>query len=151
MHHPVTPPITSWVATLYFSADGPDSCPNSLRHHGCFLVNSARSSASNFPSKFPWPDPRTPARKVSALPYPGAIEAPWGGRNPASDSACNQQYFTLSDKVPSEDTTLVQWNCPGTIFRVICSVCCIQTQDFFLECQHLFHSTPPSCIKRLCL
>lgn len=53
VHHPVTPPINSWVATLYFSAEGPDSCPNSLRHHGCFLANSARSSDSKFPSKFP--------------------------------------------------------------------------------------------------
>lgn len=52
-YHPVTPPISSWVATLYFSAEGPDSCPNSLRHHGCFLANSARSSDSKFPSKFP--------------------------------------------------------------------------------------------------
>ena len=52
-YHPVTPPMNSWVATLYFSAEGPDSCPNSLRHHGCFLANSARSSDSKFPSKFP--------------------------------------------------------------------------------------------------
>ena len=53
-YHPVTPPINSWVATLYFSAEGPDSCPKSVRHHGCFLASSARSSDSNFPSKFPW-------------------------------------------------------------------------------------------------
>ena len=52
-YQPVTPPINSWVATLYFSAEGPDSCPNSLRHHGCFLASSARSSDSKFPSKFP--------------------------------------------------------------------------------------------------
>lgn len=52
-YHPVTPPINSWVATLYFSTEGPDSCPNSLRHHGCFLAYSARSSDSKFPSKFP--------------------------------------------------------------------------------------------------
>ena len=52
-YHPVTPPINSWVATLYFSAEGPDSCPKSVRHHGCFLASSARSSDSNFPSKFP--------------------------------------------------------------------------------------------------
>lgn len=45
-HHPVTPPIASWVATEYFSAAGPELLPNILFHHLCFLTCSAKSITS---------------------------------------------------------------------------------------------------------
>lgn len=73
-YHPVTPPITSCVATLYFSALDPELGAKILRHQGRFLVYSARSSTVlNVSSLAP---AGTCRGSVPALPYRSPLQPP---------------------------------------------------------------------------
>lgn len=94
-YHPVTPPITSCVATLYFSALDPELGAKIFRHQGRFLVYSARSSTLNMSSLAP---AGTWRASVLGLPYHSPLQLP--GASPGAQQPCPDTQLTGTGTPP---------------------------------------------------